>query len=125
MIALGSDVAAAIVAAVGGVIIALVGVFGARKLGLGTSQEKLIETLSALVEANEKKIRELQEEIAHYKSKIGELEDKVSELEKVTIDQALRITSQHDELNQLSALLPKQQQRKPLIKRGGVNDQYD
>lgn len=104
---MNGDVIAAIIASIGGITVALVGVLGARKLGIGSSQEKLIATLNDLVEANEKKIKELEAQIAMYQQKILELETKIEELERATVDQALQISNQHDRLMELSDSIPK------------------
>lgn len=96
------DIIAALIASVGGVVVALVGIYGARKLGIGQSQERLIATLNDLVEANEKKVIELEKQISIYIQRIAELEQRVVDLEKATIDQALEIVAQQNEISQLS-----------------------
>lgn len=79
---------AAIVAAIATVIVALIGLWGARKLGIGDSQEQLVATLKDLVEAQSKKIAVLETASNLDKGRIEQLEKRVDELEELTVRQA-------------------------------------
>jgi flagellar motility protein MotE (MotC chaperone) len=87
------DVASAAVAAGATVIVAIIGVLGAKRLGIGVSQEKLVATLKDLLEAQTQKITLLEEASIVDKQRIASLEKRVDELEQLTIRQAQIIDS--------------------------------
>jgi hypothetical protein len=87
------EIVAAALAAGATVIVALLGVLGARKLGIGTQQDKLVATLKDLVEAQEQKITVLEAASLIDKQRIAALEKRLDELEQLTIRQAQIIDS--------------------------------
>jgi len=87
------EIVAAALAAGATVIVALFGVLGARKLGIGTQQEKLVSTLKDLLEIQNQKIAVLETASVIDKQRIAVLEKRVDELEQLTIRQAQVIDS--------------------------------
>lgn len=83
-----TEVIAAFIGAIGVVLVAIIGAIGASKLGIGTNQEKLVQTLKDLITGQDKKIAELNHENALASQRIRSLEIKVKELEELTVDQA-------------------------------------
>ncbi len=79
---------AAFIGAISTVILALIGVYGARKAGLGTTQDRLISNLKDLVDSQEVSIGTMRAEMAEQSKKITLLETNVSELKDLTIEQA-------------------------------------
>jgi hypothetical protein len=86
-----TEVIAAFIGAIGVVLVAIIGAVGAAKLGVGTSQEKLVATLKELIAAQDQKIDDLKKEKESDNRRIGTLEEKVRDLEKLTISQARTI----------------------------------
>jgi hypothetical protein len=87
------EIVAAAFAAGATVIVALFGILGAKRLGIGTQQDKLVSTLKDLVEAQTQKILVLEEASQHDKNSIAALEVRVDELEQLTVRQAEVIDS--------------------------------
>lgn len=85
------EIIAAIIGAFAVVLVALIGAIVAVKLGIGTSQEKLVSTLKDLITAQDNKIGELEEAKKQNLLRIQELESRVGELESLTIKYALII----------------------------------
>lgn len=86
-----TQIIAAALGAVGVIGVALIGLYGAQKLGIGQSQEKLVATLKQLVEAQERRIAELEKEHRIDAERIQKLEVQVGELTALTVTQALEI----------------------------------
>ena len=82
------EIVSAALAAGTTVIVALLGVLGARRLGIGTQQDKLVATLKDLIEAQTQKISVLEAASLVDKQRIASLERRVDELEQLTIRQA-------------------------------------
>lgn len=72
------------------IIIALLGIYGGRKL-VGPNQDKLVDTLKDLLEIQTVKITVLEEENTVNKNKITVLEGQITELKALTIFQANEI----------------------------------
>lgn len=76
------------------IIVALFGLYGARKLGIGQNQEKLVSTLKELIDAQNLKIEELEKNRTEDRERIEKLEAEVKDLKDLTIEQALEITKE-------------------------------
>lgn len=83
-------VIAAALNAIAYIIIALLGIYGGRKL-LGPNQDKLVDTLNDLLAAQDRKIKELEDGNAARDDKILKLEKQITELKALTIFQAKEI----------------------------------
>lgn len=103
----------AIIGTLGAVLLAIVGLYGARKFKIGDAQEKLVNTLQALVEAQDKKIKELTDALEKANVRIAALEEQVETLKTLTINQALEIKDNKDQLETLSAPKPTTRRRMP------------
>lgn len=86
-----SQIIAAALGAFGVIVVALIGLYGAQRLGIGQNQEKLVATLKQLLEAQDKRIQELEKERKEDTQRILQLEERVKELEKLTVAQALEL----------------------------------
>ena len=73
------------------IVVALFGLYGARKLGIGQNQEKLVSTLKGLIDAQNLKIEELEKRDTEKGQRIEKLEARVAELTELNINQALEI----------------------------------
>lgn len=82
----------AIIGALVTIVLTALGYWGARKSGLGATQEKLIANLKDLVDANEDKIKILEDEGIERERRLGLLEIEVKSLRRLTIKQAKVIT---------------------------------
>lgn len=69
------------------IVVAIVGVYGARKLGIPNQVEKLVSTLKDLVEIQTTKIQELENINQSNNDKIESLEIRVGELKQLVIHQ--------------------------------------
>lgn len=83
-------VIAAILNASSYIIIAVLGLIGGRRL-IGPNQDKLVDTLQDLVNAQEIKIKSLEEDNKLRDEKIATLDKQVIELKALTIFQAKEI----------------------------------
>lgn len=81
----------AIIGALGLVVVSLIGLWGAKKLHIGESQDRLVATLKDLIEAQNQKIEEMEQERAEDRERITKLEKRVVELEDLTVSQALEL----------------------------------
>lgn len=82
--------------AIGGIVVLLtsiIGIYGAKKLGIGENQEKLVSTLKGLVDAQALEINQLKDQIRTYERKQKDLEAKVDRLTDLTVAQAQEILS--------------------------------
>lgn len=86
------DIISASLGVIGAVLVALIGLYGAKKAGIGQTQEKLVSSLSELVEAQEMKIALLEKTSSEREQRIEALEKEVAELKRLTIRQARIIT---------------------------------
>jgi hypothetical protein len=82
---------AAALGALGLIIVSLIGLYGARKIGIGQNQERLVNTLKDLIEAQNKKILALEQTRDEDRGRIEVLERRVAELSALTVSQALEI----------------------------------
>lgn len=82
---------AAALGALGLIVTTLLGLYGARKFGIGQTQEKLVETLKDLIDAQNLKIEELETARKEDRERIVALEETVEKLKGLTIDQALEL----------------------------------
>lgn len=73
------------------IVVALIGLFGARKAGIGTTQDRLIVNLQGLVQSQEKRITVLVSEATDRDRRMDSLEQEVANLRDLTITQALTI----------------------------------
>lgn len=87
-----NEVISAGLAVVGTILVALISVYGARRAGIGQTQEKLVSSLRELVEAQDKKIDLLEKDSLAKDARIEALENEVAELKRLTIRQARIIT---------------------------------
>lgn len=88
---MANEILTAVIAASGGVIIALIGLYSAKKLKIGQAQEKLVDTLQELIEAQDRKIKDLTASLDEAHTKILTLQQEVEALKNLTIEQALEI----------------------------------
>jgi Mg2+ and Co2+ transporter CorA len=84
---------AAAFGALGTIIVAALGLYGAQRAGIGKTQEKLVSSLKDLVDAQEKKISALQDTNVENNKRITDLESRVQTLSDLTISQAAVIDS--------------------------------
>lgn len=89
---------AAILNASSYIIIAALGLIGGRRL-IGPNQDKLVDTLKDLVDAQDIKIKNLESESRTRDDKIASLDKQVIELKALTIFQAKEIERLTDRLN--------------------------
>ena len=87
-----NEVISAALGVLGTVVVALISVYGARKAGIGQTQERLVANLRELVEAQEKKIDLLEAASLEREQRVKALETEVAELKRLTIRQAKIIT---------------------------------
>jgi hypothetical protein len=73
------------------IVVAIIGLYGARKAGIGVTQERLVSNLKDLVEAQGYTINNLERKAKMQDTRISELETQVDKLQKLTISQALTI----------------------------------
>lgn len=92
----------AVIVTLGSIILAIVGLWGSKKFKIGQAQDKLVETLRALIEAQDRKIAELTAALAQANLKISQLQDEVMSLKEVTVIQALEIKENKDLISSLS-----------------------
>jgi len=81
---------AAALNAIAYILIAVLGIYGGKRL-VGPNQDKLIDTLKDLVEAQDAKITVLEEESKVNQERIATLEKQITELKALTIFQAKEI----------------------------------
>lgn len=86
-----NEFASAALGVLGTIVVALIGLYGSKKLKIGTNQEKLVQVLKDLVEAQNKKIEDLEAQIQIDANRILALESKVRELTETTVGQATEI----------------------------------
>lgn len=86
-----SEIYVALISVIGTIIISLIGVFVAKKYNIGPNQEKLVQTLKDIVEAQDRKIAELQAAVKSNELLIRELTTQIEELRELTVHQALLI----------------------------------
>lgn len=79
--------------AIGTIIVAALGLYGAQKAGIGKTQERLVQSLKDLVDAQEKKITALESTNLQNTNRITDLETKVQSLTDLTVSQAAVIDS--------------------------------
>lgn len=78
--------------------VALIGFFGGRRL-VGPNQDKLINTLQDIVDAQDIKMKSLEEENTARDEKIAQLDKQLIELKALTIFQAKEIERLTRQLN--------------------------
>lgn len=84
---------AATLGALGTTILGLFGLITAQRAGIGKTQEKLVDNLKDLVDAQEKKITALETDAAKCIGRISDLEFKLQALTDLTITQASEIAT--------------------------------
>jgi len=82
---------AAIVGAMSTILLALIGVYGAKRAGLGTTQERLIADQKGIIDTQDRSLQLLKERVNAQDVKIYNLETKVQELTDLTVKQAILI----------------------------------
>lgn len=83
------------VALIGGAVtllLTIIGYLGAKKSGIGPTQEKLVGSLKDLVETQEGQIQRLEAETISQARRITSLETEIRNLKRLTIRQAKIIT---------------------------------
>jgi hypothetical protein len=85
------DVAISVIGLFGTVLIAVLGLYGARKYNIGPNQEKLVNTLKDLVDAQGDRISQLELEAKERDQKLVLLSTEVTRLNNLTISQLLKI----------------------------------
>jgi len=85
------DVAISVIGLFGTVLIAVLGLYGARKYNIGPNQEKLVSTLKDLVDAQGERISQLELEAKERDQKLFLLTTEVTRLNNLTISQLLKI----------------------------------
>jgi hypothetical protein len=85
------EIVAALLGMSGAILVALIGVWGARKFGIGVQQEKLVSTLKDLVAAQTLQIQALEKGRTEDKLVIDGLIKRVDDLEALTVFQANEI----------------------------------
>lgn len=85
------EIVVAIAGILGPVLVALLGLWGARKYKIGPFQDKLVETLKDTVDAQETRIQQLETLVDSQTEKINYLNSEVARLTKLTISQLIRI----------------------------------
>lgn len=104
-----SEIFAALIGAIASLVVSYFGIYGARKAGIGTTQEKLVTSLKDLVSTQTGqlalqagKIKELEDLSLGNKEAIKLLQQNITELKELTVKQAARIADQDDEIAKLS-----------------------
>jgi uncharacterized protein HemX len=95
-----AEILVALVGLLGTLIIALLGLYGARKYKIGENQDKLVATLKDIVSAQDRKIKEQDEKIQKLIKNQELLTARVEELEQLTIEQAVTIRKHHSSARQ-------------------------
>lgn len=85
------EIVIALIGSLGAILIAVIGLYGSSRLGIGTNQEKLVHTLTEIVEAQEKKIEQLEAYIMERDKIIDTLQKRVDELDALTIAQSIKL----------------------------------
>lgn len=91
MYVLLQDIIAAGAGAFGTIVVAVLGIWAAKRAGIGVTQEKLVKNLQDLVKSQEAKIKFLEESDQHKTQQINNLIQEVEELKALTVHQALLI----------------------------------
>lgn len=86
-----NEIIIAIVGLIGTLIVAGIGLYGAKKYNIGPSQDKLVATLKDIVDAQEERIAQLETETQQQKIKIEYLDAEVLRLTNLTIAQLVKI----------------------------------
>lgn len=73
-------------------VVALIGLWGARKYNIGPNQEKLVMTLKDIVAAQNIRIEQLENQASTNASLIKDMQLQIDKLTKLTITQALKIS---------------------------------
>lgn len=77
----------ALISVAGTLLIAILGLYGAKKYNIGPSQEKLVDTLQDLVSAQGDRIQELEQKLG----RIPFLENEVERLNRIVFNQIIKI----------------------------------
>lgn len=86
-----SDVIISVIGLFGTVLIAALGLYGARKYNIGPNQDKLVNTLKDLVDAQGERISQLELEAKERDHRILSLSSELTRLNNLTISQLLKI----------------------------------
>lgn len=87
-----NEIISAGLAVLGTIFVALISLYGAKKVGIGQTQERLVASLRELVETQDKKIIILEKDSLDKDRAIKILQEEVAELKRLTIRQARIIT---------------------------------
>lgn len=87
-----NEIAIAIIGLIGTLIVATIGLYGAKKYNIGPSQDKLVSTLKDIVDAQEDRIAQLEAETASQTIKITYLGEEVTRLTSLTVAQLMKIS---------------------------------
>jgi len=85
------EIVVALIGTLGALLIATIGLYGSSRLGIGANQEKLVQTLTEIVDAQEKKMAQLEEYIKERDKIIDALRVRVDELETLTVAQSHKL----------------------------------
>jgi len=92
------EIVVALIGTLGALLIAAIGLYGASRLGIGVNQAKLTQTLTEIVEAQEKKMAQMEEYILELgkineslKIRIEQLETLKIALEALTVAQSVKL----------------------------------
>lgn len=99
-----------VIGTISAVFLAILGLWGAKKFKIGSAQEKLVETLRDLIEAQDRKIKELTDALEKANARIAILEAEVNDLKGLTVEQALEIQDNRSQLETLAHRTPRRKQ---------------
>jgi hypothetical protein len=77
----------------------MIGWYGSKKFHVGPAQEQLVKTLQGVVEAQQIRIKQLEDMTIGDTKRIVELEARVKELERVILDQSQMLSRLKDMLD--------------------------
>lgn len=100
------SVIAAVIGALGVVVVTVMGIWAAARLGIGKLNDELVKTLQATVQAKDSRIADLERELATEREARKSLEKRVRALESAIADLTMRGARRRP----LRAVAPREQQ---------------
>lgn len=86
-----SEILAAAIGLISSVVVSIISIYGAKKLGIGPSQGQLVTTLKDLSSAQDMRIEQLEKDSGEKDTRIQFLEGRVKDLEGLVLSQAQTI----------------------------------